>query len=133
MSARQQILATFTSGSDIHGATRAMLMAAADVYAPVDGPSTGCLLVGTALPACTQHETIQKTLTEFLTTLAADLAGQVSDRFAKETKRLRRTPSSIALQVTSLLVTLAVHARTGTTRRKLRALASDLADTFASS
>jgi len=128
--ARQQILATFATGTNIAGATKAMLLAAADVYAPAEGPSTGCLLVGTALPACTQHDAMQKTLTDFLAAIEGDLEAIVADRHASEAKRLHRTPRSLALQVSSLLLSLAVRARTGVTRRRLRTIATELGDTF---
>ena len=128
--ARQQILTTFATGTSIAGATRAMLLAAADVYAPADGPSTGCLLVGTALPACTQHDAMQKTLSDFLASVENDLEGVIATRHAGEAKRLHRTPRSLALQVSSLLLSLAVRARTGITRRRLRAIATELGDTL---
>jgi AcrR family transcriptional regulator len=128
--ARQQILATFASGTDIAGATRAMLLAAADVYAPAEGPSTGCLLVGTALPACSQHDTVQKTLIGFLASLDDDITGLIAGQHADEARRMGRTPRSLALQVTSLLLSLAVRARTGVNRRRLRAIAAELGDTL---
>jgi AcrR family transcriptional regulator len=128
--ARQQILSTFATGTSIAGATKAMLLAAADAYAPAEGPSTGCLLVGTALPACTQHDAMQKTLTDFLASVEADLEATIADRHANEAKRLHRTPRSLALQASSLLLSLAVRARTGVSRRRLRAIATELGDTL---
>jgi AcrR family transcriptional regulator len=128
--ARQQILTTFATGTSIAGATKAMLLAAADVYAPAEGPSTGCLLVGTALPACTQHDAMQKTLTDFLTAVDSDLESIIADRHASEAKRLHRSPRGLALQVSSLLLSLAVRARTGVTRRRLRVIATELGDTL---
>lgn len=127
--ARQQILETFAGGTDIAGATKAMLLAAADVYAPAEGPSNGCLLVGTALPACTQHDAVQKTLADFLAGIEGDLEGLIAERHAGEAKRLRRTPRSLALQVSSLLLSLAIRARTGVTRRRLRTIAMELGGT----
>ena len=128
--ARQQILTTFATGTSIAGATKAMLLAAADVYAPAEGPSTGCLLVGTALPACTLHDAVQKTLMDFLTAIEADLEALIGTRHAGEAKRLHRTPCSLALQISSLLLSLAVRARTGVSRRRLRAIATELGDTL---
>jgi AcrR family transcriptional regulator len=128
--AHRRILETFSAGSDIASATRSMLLAAADAYAPADNPSTGCLLVGTALPACTQHAAVQKTLSDFLATLDTDLEAVIAERHASETQRLRRPPRSVALQVSSLLFSLAIHARTGMTRRRLRTLATELAETL---
>lgn len=128
--ARRQILETFAKGSDIASATKAMLLAAADVYAPANGPSTGCLLVGTALPACTQHEAVQKTLAAFLTRLDSELEALIADRHGSEAKRRHRTPRSLALQLSSLLFSLAIRARTGVSQRRLRAMASELGDTL---
>lgn len=122
-----QVLQTFGTGKTLAGATRAMLLAAADVYAPAAGPPAGCLLVGSALPACLQQERVQATLTDFLTTLDTDLETIIAERHLRQA---HRTPRSLALQVSSLLMALAVRARTGLPRRKLRAFATELADTI---
>ena len=128
--ALHQIMETFASKSDVSEATRAMLLAAADVYAPADRPSTGCLLVGTALPACTQNDAVQKALADFLGRLESGIETIIVSRHSDEAKRRARKPRSLAIQVSSLLLTLAVRARTGVTRRKLRVFAGELADTI---
>ena len=128
--ARRQVLETFSSGVDIADATRAMLLAAANVYAPPKGPSTGCLLVGTALPACNQHDKVRKTLADFLAAIEGDLTSIIEERHATEARRRGRSPRSLALQVSSVLVALAVRARTGLPRRRLRAAAAELAATI---
>lgn len=126
--AHAQIMAEFTGGGSLREAGRRLLLAAADVYSKPEGPSTGCLLVGTALPACVALEGPRHTLSEFIATLEASLEAAIDGRYAKDAARTGKTPRALALQLSSLLFSLAVRARMGLSRRKLRAIAAELAE-----
>ena len=128
--AQAAILGAFGSAPTLAEAGRAVLMVGAEVYSKPDGASTGCLLVGTALPACTVLEGTRRTLTDFVAGLEAALEQSIATRFAKEAQRAGRPPRALALLLTSLLFSLAVRARQGLTRRKLRAVAAELGQLF---
>ena len=125
--ARAQILTAFAAADNLSAAGKAVLLAGADVYAPPDAPSVGCLLVGTALPACVPLEQPRQTLATFIDNLESQLEQVIATRYVKDVSRTGKTPKALALQLTSLLFSLAVRARTGVSRRKLRAIAADLA------
>lgn len=127
--ARTAILESFSSASTFPAAVRSMLLAAADVYAPPDKPSTGCLLIGTALPASTQSDAVQKTLSHFINSLDAELEFIIREKFSADAKRAKKSSHHLALHVSSLLFSLAIRARMGIPRRKLRIIAADLAAT----
>lgn len=128
--AHAAILGAFGSAPTLAEAGRAVLMAAAEVYSKPDGASTGCLLVGTALPACTVIEGPRQTLTDFIGGLEAALEQSIAARFVKDAQRTGRSPRALALLLTSLLFSLAVRARQGISRRKLRAVAAELGELF---
>lgn len=126
--ARAQIIADFGGAANLVEAGRKLLLAAADVYSSPDGPSTGCLLVGTALPSCVTHEGPRRTLSDFIDALEASLEEAIENNYAKDIARTGKSARALALQVSSLLFALAVRARTGLSRRKLRAVAAELAE-----
>lgn len=128
--AHDAIMAAFASGATLSEAGRNVLLTGAEVYSKPEGPSTGCLLVGTALPACATHEAPRRTLAHFIEGLEAALEQAIAERFAKDARRTGKPPRALALLLTSLLFALAVRARTGLTRRKLRAAAAELAELF---
>lgn len=128
--AQAAILSAFGSAPTLAEAGRAVLMAGAEVYSRPDGASTGCLLVGTALPACTVIEGPRLRLTEFIAGLEAALEQSIAARFAKDAQRAGKSPRALALLLTSLLFSLAVRARQGLSRRKLRAVAAELGELF---
>lgn len=125
--AKREIMLSFASAPNLAEAGKSMLLAAVDVYAAPDKPSTGCLLVGTALPSCTHNEGVRKTLSKFIAALEDDLQQAITSQFSADAKKHGKTPRVLALLVTSLLFSLAVHARAGVTRRRLRAIATELA------
>ena len=126
--ARGQILAAFVGADDVISGGRQVLLAAADVYSRPDGPSIGCLLVGTALPACAALEGTRHTLAQFISTLEAELEAAIANQYAKDAEFIGKAPRALALQLSSLLFSLAVRARTGLSRRKLRAVAAELGE-----
>lgn len=128
--ANAAILGAFAGASTLTEAGRAVLMAGAEVYSKPDGASTGCLLVGTALPACAVIEGPRRTLTHFIAGLEDALEQIIAQRFAKDAQRAGKSPRALALLLTSLLFSLAVRARQGLSRRKLRAVAAELGDLF---
>ncbi|MBP6010963.1 MAG: TetR/AcrR family transcriptional regulator [Alphaproteobacteria bacterium] len=129
--AHEAIIAAFANAPSLHEAGRSVLLAGAEVYSKPDGASTGCLLVGTALPACAVHEAPRRTLSTFIAGLEDALERSIVERFASDARRTGKSPRALALLLTSLLFSLAVRARMGLTRRKLRALAAELAELFA--
>ena len=128
--AHAAILGAFAGAPTLAEAGRAVLMAGAEVYSKPDGASTGCLLVGTALPACTVIEGPRQTLTHFIADLEDGLEQSIAQRFAKDARRADKSPRALALLLTSLLFSLAVRARQGLSRRKLRGVAAELGDLF---
>lgn len=125
--ALERIVASFEAGDGIADGARRLLLGAADAYSRPEGPSIGCLLVGTALPACFGLDGVRRTLGDFTAELEAGLERVVATRHAAEAKRAGRTPREVALLLVSLLYSLAVRARTGVSRRRLRAIAGELA------
>jgi AcrR family transcriptional regulator len=128
--AHDAIIAAFTSGESLSDAGRNVLLAGADVYSKPDGASTGCLLVGTALPACAVLEAPRRTLTGFIAGLEDALEQGIVAHYAKDAQRSGKSPRALALLLTSLVFSLAVRARMGLSRRKLRAIAAELSGLF---
>jgi AcrR family transcriptional regulator len=130
--AREMIVAAFTSGSNLSEAGRNVLLAGAEVYSKpeAEGASTGCLLVGTALPSCAVIDGPRQTLTSFIAELEEALEQAIVARHAKEAQRRGKSPRALAVLLTSLVFSLAVRARQGLTRRRLRAVATELAELF---
>ena len=110
--AREQIMASFTTAPNLAEAAK---------------PSTGCLQVGTALPGCAQNEQLRNALSGFIASLDADLEKLIAERFGADVRALGKTARELSLLISGLLFSLAVRARTGVTRRKLRKAALELA------
>ena len=128
--AHEAIIAAFTNAGSLSEAGRNVLLAGADVYSKPNGASTGCLIVGTALPACAVLEAPRRTLTDFIEDLEDALEQNIAVRYAKEAARAGKSPRALALLLTSLVFSLAVRARMGLSRRKLRAIAAELSELF---
>ena len=128
--AHEAIISAFTSAGDLSEAGRNVLLTGADVYSKPDGVSTGCLLVGTALPACAVLDAPRATLTGFIAGLEDALEQSIVTHYAKDAQRTRKSPRALALLLTSLVFSLAVRARMGLSRRKLRAIAVELSELF---
>lgn len=128
--AHEMIVAAFTSAPTLSEAGRNVLLAGAEVYSKPDGASTGCLLVGTALPSCAVIDGPRQTLTSFIAELEEALEQAIVARHAKEAQRRGKSPRALAVLLTSLVFSLAVRARQGLTRRRLRAVATELAELF---
>lgn len=125
--AHGHIVRSAEGAGTLSAAARQMLLAAADVYAPPSGPSTGCLLVGTALPACVNEEPVRDVLADFIAGLERDLGAVIETQYAADVERLGKSPRVLAVLFTSLLFSLAIRARMGVSRRRLRAMAEELA------
>lgn len=128
--AHEAIIAAFTNAESLSEAGRNVLLAGADVYSKPNGASAGCLIVGTALPACAVLEAPRRTVTAFITGLEDALEQSIAVRYAKEAARAGKSPRALALLLTSLVFSLAVRARMGLSRRKLRAIAAELSELF---
>ena len=128
--AHAAIVGAFASAPSLVEAGRSVLLAGAEVYSKPEGASTGCLLIGTALPACTVIDGPRETLTDFIAGLEDALEQNIAARFVKDAQRAGKSPRALALLLTSLLFSLAVRARQGLSRRKLRAVAAELGELF---
>ena len=128
--AQAQILAAFVGAGGLVEGGRNVLLGAADVYSRPKGPSTGCLLVGTSLQACVLLDGPRRTLSDFIAALERSLEGAIVTRYAADAALIGKTPRALALQLSSLLFSLAVRARTGLSRRALRGVAAELAALF---
>jgi AcrR family transcriptional regulator len=128
--AHAMIIAAFANAGTLSEAGRKVLLAGAEVYSRPDGVSTGCLLVGTALPSCTVLDAPRRTLTGFIAGLEEALEQSIVAHYAKDAQRAAKSPRALAVLLTSLVFSLAVRARTGLTRRKLRAVAAELGELF---
>lgn len=126
--AREQIVASFSDAADLAEAGKRLLLAAAEVYSRPHAPSVGCLLVGTALPACIHVDGVRATLNDFIALLETSLERVISTQYAADAQRSGKTPRALALLLCSLLFSLAIRARGGLSRRKLRSVAAELAE-----
>ena len=105
-----------------------MLLAAATFYSTTDGPSLGCLLIGTALPATSQYDEIRDTLISFTNRLETSLEKIIREEYDKDAVALEQHPKNIARHISSLLFALAVRARMGLSRKNLNKIALELAE-----
>ena len=128
--AHAAIMAAFANAGSLSEAGRNVLLTGADVYSTPNGASTGCLLVGTALPACAVLAGPRQTLAAFISGLEDALEQSIAARYAKDAQRTGKSPRALALLLSSLVFSLAVRARMGLSRRKLRAVATDLSALF---
>lgn len=129
--ARKQILADFAGAPDLDEALRRLLRSAANHYARPHGPSRGCLLVGTSLPACVTHDAPRETLSQFVADVEAGLTRIIAAEHREEAARRGKSPRALAMLISSLLFSLAVRARTGVSRKELVQTACDLAAAIA--
>jgi AcrR family transcriptional regulator len=131
ITARSHIVESFSNRKTLDEAVKNLLRSAARFYSSHNGPSLGCLLVGTALPASTRYDGIRETLSNFTDSLDRLLEETVSQQYAQEAQKRGQSPRSLALQISSLVFTLAVRARTGLSQRQLISLADELAEVVA--
>ncbi|MCP4933210.1 MAG: TetR/AcrR family transcriptional regulator [bacterium] len=125
--ARSFSVAEFESGKTLEEGTKKLLLLTADIYCKPDTLSEGCLLVGTALPACSKSGNIQQILAKFIQLVEADLEGVIAKQYYEDAQFLDRAPRALAVLISSLVFSLAIRARTGVPRQELRATASELA------
>ncbi len=124
--AHGHITSNFSGEDSLENAAQNLLCSAAEFYSSPDGPSLGCLLVGTALPSTTQYDHIREMLAQFTNALELSLEDIVTQQYAKDAKRLGKTPREISLHISSLIFSLAVRARMGLSRKQLVACAEEL-------
>jgi len=128
LQAHKQIVEQFSGARTLQAACQKMLLAAATFYSTPDGPSVGCLLVGTALPATSQYDEIRDTLIGFTNRLETSLEKIISEEYCKDAVALEQQPKNIARHISSLLFALAVRARMGLSRKELNKTALELAE-----
>ncbi len=119
--------AHFENKKTLKAATKAFLVAAADIYSEPSALSRGCLLIGTALPACTQADNVRGILKSFIQSLERGFEDTITVRFKDDAQNLGRSPRALALQLSSSLFALAIRARTGMSHQELRKIAMELA------
>lgn len=122
--------AQFESEATLQESVRTFLRSAADLYSGPGELSTGCLLIGTALPACSHPGHVRQTLTTFIRSLEQSLEKIISTQHKEEARSLGQSPQALALLLSSLLFALAIRARGGMSQQDLRAVAGELADLF---
>lgn len=126
LQAHEQIIEHFSGAETLQAACQGMLMAAATFYSNPDGPSVGCLLIGTALPASSQYDEIRDTLIGFTMRMEAALEKIINEEYGKDAVALEQNPKNIAMHISSLLFALAVRARMGLSREKLKQTALEI-------
>ncbi len=119
-------VAQFESGETLEDGARKFLLAAADLYSQPGTTAQGCLLVGTALPACAKPGNVRQTLGTFIEALDGSLEAIIAMRYKEDAQNLDRSPQILAMHLSSLLFSLAIRARTGMTRQELRVVAGEL-------
>ena len=128
LQAHEQIVEQFSGAGTLQAACQKMLIAAATFYSTTDGPSVGCLLIGTALPATSKYDEIRNTLIGFTNRLETSLEKIISEEYCQDTVALEQHPQKIAKHISSLLFALAVRARMGLSRKQLTQTALELAE-----
>ncbi|NER99392.1 MAG: TetR/AcrR family transcriptional regulator [Symploca sp. SIO1B1] len=128
LQAHKQIVEQFSGAGTLQAACQKMLQAAAMFYSTPDGPSVGCLLVGTALPATSQYDEIRDTLIGFTHRLEASLEKIIREEYSQDAVALEQQPKNIARHISSLLFALAVRARMGLSRKELNQVALEFAE-----
>ena len=128
LQAHEQIVEQFAGAGTLQTACQKMLLAAATFYSTTDGPSVGCLLIGTALPASSQYDEIRDTLISFTNRLETSLEKIISEQYSQDAVALEQHPKNIARHISSLLFALAVRARMGLSRKNLNKIALELAE-----
>lgn len=125
--AHDHLATSFSDAESLQNAVEEIFNAAARIYSRVEEPSVGCLLVGTALPATSQHDTIQKTLSDFTQKLELSLKHIITDQYQQDSTRTRSTPEQTANHICSLIFALAVRARMGLSQKQMLSTARDFA------
>ena len=128
LQAHEQIAEQFSGAGTLQVACQKMLIAAATFYSTPEGPSVGCLLVGTAIPATSKYEEIRNTLIDFTDRLETSLAKIINEEYRDDATALKQHPEKIAKHISSLLFALAVRARMGLSREQLIQTARELAE-----
>ncbi|NEZ61670.1 TetR/AcrR family transcriptional regulator [Leptolyngbyaceae cyanobacterium CCMR0082] len=128
LQAHEYIVKEFSGAGTLQAACQKMLLAAAKFYSTPDGPSVGCLLVGTALPASSQYDEIRDTLRDFTKRMETSIEKIINAEYSKDAAALDQHPKNIARHISSLLFALAVRARMGLSRKKLNQIALELAE-----
>ncbi len=122
--------AQFEGKDSLQDGVKSFLHGAADLYAKEDALSQGCLLIGTALPACAQPGQVRNTLASFIEKLEDTLEEVITRTYSDDALMLERSPRANNMLLASLLFSLAVRARTGMSSEDLRVQAEELAKTF---
>lgn len=125
--AHDHLTISFSDAESLQNAVEEIFNAAARIYSRVEEPSIGCLLIGTALPATSQHDTIQKTLSDFTQKLELSLKHMITEQYRQDSARNRSTPEQTAIHICSLIFALAVRARMGLSQKQMLNLARDFA------
>ncbi len=126
--ARAYIIGNFSNQNSLEEAAQNLLRSAATFYSQPEGPSLGCLLIGTALPASTQYDSVRETLSSFTLSLDKLLEEIIDTQYAHGAQARGQSPRLLALQISSLVFTLAVRARMGLSRKQLLVCADELAE-----
>ena len=120
--------AEFQGKENLQIGVSSYLHGAAEIYSKQNALSQGCLLIGTALPACTQPGTVRKILTDFVVTLEDTLEQIVEAEYIDDARKLGRSPRHIAMLLGSVVFSLAIRARTGLSSEKLHEAANELSE-----
>lgn len=123
---RKHIVEAFADADTLADGVKNFLVATAAFYSRPNKLSIGCLLVGTALPACAYSKKVQQILVTFVQSLEDNLEQIISSQYASDLKQSGKTSKLMALQLSSLLFALAVKARTGLSKKQLTAVAQEL-------
>ncbi len=122
--------AHFENAETLQDGVRAFLNGAAELYCKQDALSQGCLLIGTALPACGQPGNVRQILTTFIGSLDGAREEIIVTNYKTDAAKLEQSPRALATLLSSILFSLAVRARTGMSQKELLTTADELADTF---
>lgn len=129
--AKAFFLKALASGDGLENAARAFLVGALDLYAPVDEDHLGCFVMITAVAAAGDDATLRSGLHRFIAdadqVVAEALEARFSDLFA-----VSAMPAiDVARWLNATLHSLAVRARTDTSREDLERFAEVTARTIA--
>ncbi len=127
--ASKQIVDSFSHQDTLEQGAQNLLRSAATFYSQPNGRSHGCLLVGTALPACTQYDDIRKILARFTQSLDQLLENVIDKQYANDAQACGLPSHILAVQISSLIFALAIRARAGLSRQQLLTYADELAET----
>ena len=120
----------FESGETLQEGVAAFLHAAAVLYSKQNALSQGCLLIGTALPACAQSGDVRQTLANFIQSLEMSLKQVVATKFKSDAQRLEHSPQALSMLLSSLLFSLAIRARIGMSEQELHDVSDEIIGIF---